>query len=315
MQHCSRLSDPSSAFTGYSVSPPDYWNTDPLLNDGGVGSAHNAQGEYLDGSPQSAHTYNHSVVVPGGTNNKGLHVNLLQTYAYGQHNTGWSHAADLGIAGTPVSAAAMWTRKSTNQVFGGANLVEMTSCYDVSRNRAWLFSGNTMAYLDLVTDAWTVVSINAINAEPIVACQYPVNDYMLSMGWEGGYNAPHTFNIYAVSLSTLTVHRISLSGFAIPTSLYPTGGFDWDTDQGVGYVLLGSNSTPDYNHVYQITPPAVVGNWLTQPWVVAQIKLPETLGTDGGIVIESRWRYIPTIKKFCYVYDVNSQMTLWTPPS
>jgi hypothetical protein len=295
-----RLTNPSTALTGQAY--PGDTTFDPV------------HGEYADGTPGAAHTYNVLVVIPGGTGGKGILLWLIGLYVYGRGTlSGWTHALDLG-AGT-------WTRYSTNAV--SFSLSSSVSCYDATTNKVWLLpSGgyhNNLDCFDLGTKAHTNVTLGnpggfIVGYNPCAA-QFPVGGLLLFATGIGNYGSPLAFSLRAVNLANTAggVITLTLTGDMPLAAAYSCFGFDWDFDANVGYVVHG-NTTADAGElavVYKVTPPT--GPLLTGTWTLAKITLPQALLPNASDGIYSRWRYAGTLQKFVMISKNTDPVTLWTP--
>ena len=67
----------------------------------------------------------------------------------------------------------------------------------------------------------------------------------------------------------------------------------------------------DLAHVYRMDPP--VGNPLTGTWKVTRVALPRPLPKEISGGVYSRWRYVPSIRKFAYVSTTTEKVALWSP--
>lgn len=304
-----RINEPSTAL-------------EPVFTIGTPSGADVLHGELRDGTPMSCHGYANTIVIPGG--NKGLllmHSSLALIWS-GGFCSGWSHAVDLETGAR--------TRFSTNEqpvqhdASGNAINGSHAVTYDVAAGRVYgvprggfhdLFS-----YLDLATRAHVRVPFGASNLgyNPC-ATQHPVGGLMLLVGGYGTYNQPHAFQLGAIDLANTArgLQTLRIAGDIPPAMVSPCQAIDWDTDRNVGYVF-SANSTydgpasGDNAGAYRLEPPT---DLLGGTWTLTRIQFPEPMpanNTDGSY---SRWRYIPTLKKFAYVPTNRTQVRLWTPPA
>jgi hypothetical protein len=283
-----RINNPSPA------AAPD---TDP-----GVDVAH---GEYSDGSPMAAHTYDVMRVIPGGSSGTLIRCAGPSLVGSGGRNAPWSHACDL--------ATGKWTRYSRNAAPTFSDKVADATCYDAGRNRIWeLYRGGfhtTFAYLDLSTQMHVPVRITASNfGYNPCAAQVPVHDLMLFVTGVYGVTAGLTLGAMDLSNPGLGMATLKLAGDVIPSQASPPWGFDWDTDADHGYVYGGDN---DASSIYRIDPPS--GSLFNDPWTVTRIPLSAPLPTSGADGVYGHWRYVPSIKAFAYVSKVTNQVALYTP--
>ncbi len=316
----SRFSEPSTALSGLGFS------VDPAYD-----AVHS---EYGDGTVGMSHTFNHSAVVEGGTNNQGLLILTCNVWTYGHNMSGWAHSMDLG-----APAPRKWQRYSTNAV---PNIqTPQATCYDAANKRIWVLAtsgwASQICYLDLDPTTATfksyvtvgMASGNAVNiGDAACSCQFPVNGFMIIAAWNGGYQAPQTFQLYAIDLSaaltpipiadqqpggpTLQMAgpgatQLTLAGFALPHPGGQGGSIDYDPATNALYSYLPQI---DLSHVYKM--PWQSTNPLTSQWPIEQITLPSAFAADNSSGIYSRWRN--TGGKFALVTNVTDQVALWTPP-
>lgn len=272
-------------------------------------------GEYPDGSPIAAHTYNVLSVIPGGTKGLLLEATKPALVWSGLLNSGWSHVCDL--------ATGVWSRYSGNAAPLYGSQVPNITCYDVSRKRVWeLIRGgfhSVFSYLDLASRLHVPVPFGSSNVgtNPCAA-QFPVNDLMLFVTGVGSYLHPLTFTVGAVDLSNTAARMVTLTlrGDIPPPAVQLAYGFDWDTDHNCGYVFPGNSTNGgranDNRNVYRIDPPPT--KLLRSAWTMSRIALPQALPANASDGVYSRWRYCSTIKKFAYLATNVSPVALWTPP-
>lgn len=262
-------------------------------------------GEYGDGSPMAAHTYDVLRVIPGGASGILVRTVAPALAGSGGKNASWSHACDL--------ATGKWSRFSTNGApFVGDKVADAT-CYDASRNRIWeLYRGGfhtTFAYLDLATQTHVPVRIAASNfGYNPCAAQVPVRDLMLFVTGVYGVTAGLTLGAMDLANPGPGMATLKLTGDEIPAQASPPWGFDWDTDQDHGYVYGGDG---DANHVYRIDPPS--GDLLHAPWTVTKITLPQPMPQSGADGVYGHWRYVSALKALAYVSKVTNPVALYAP--
>jgi hypothetical protein len=262
-------------------------------------------GEYPDGSPMAAHTYDVMRVIPGGTKGLLLRAVAPSVAGSGGRGSGWSHACDL--------ETGQWSRYSTNAAPSDRFKVADATCYDSVRNRIWeLYRGgfhSQFAYLDLATREHVPVRIKSSNfGYNPCAAQAPVRDLMLFITGVYGVAAGPTLCAVDLMNPEAGMATLKLTGDEIPAQPSPPWGFDWDTTQDCGYVFGGDN---DANHLYRIDPPA--SRILDEPWKVTKITLPSPMPSNHADGVYGHWRYVPTIKAFAYVSTVTNQVALYRP--
>lgn len=285
-------------------------------------------GEYPDGKPSANHTYSSLVAIPGGVNGKGLLLEPSKPALpwVGSNNSAWAHVCDLGTG--------VWSRYSTNEgphvnpAGALSGQVLNVCCYDASRNCVWgLPRGlhSALTKLDLATRTFIPQPFAPSNLGYNPTCpQHPVDDHMLVLTGIGGYGDLNKCTLGAIDLNN-TAAGMKVLSFASNTDFPPDAvltsyGFDWDTHQGCGYLFPGNwnyDEDPrapqrDMNHVYRVTKP-ISGALTTGLWQMTKITLPQSLPLSKSDGTYSRWRYVPSIKKFAYLARENQQLALWTP--
>jgi hypothetical protein len=118
------------------------------------------------------------------------------------------------------------------------------------------------------------------------------------------------FTMCAVDLAHAErgVIALKVSGDIPPPTTSTAWGFDWSPDHGAGFMFMGN---ADLRHVYRMNPPA--GDPLAGTWTITRIALPVPLARERGGGLYSRWRYVPTIKKFAYLASTVDRVVLWNP--
>ncbi len=294
--------------------------SDPTQSDGGRNwinanpdPAYNAQyGEYGDGQPASAHTYDTLAILPpsdGGAR----YGSLVRVASFAMHvvlsrNTAYAHRFDFDTTSMRQGRWQRWSGNSLNSLLPGG-----CSAYDTRRKRFWWAASlsslpASVRYLDVASQQQVQVAFRQMTATAPPAApdsatmRYDaVRDLLLMTATVGA-----TLKLaYLVCRQPENGWREANLSTAIPARANWTHPFD-HVPQADKFVLL---SPADASAVYDIIVPSDPG----QTWMVQRQALAGAGSLPLTRVAGKRWSYVPAARSFVWMAASSAQVVAYRP--
>jgi hypothetical protein len=272
-------------------------NPDPLYDQ--------VHGEYGDGRPGSAHTYDSLEILPpwdnGGTKGALLRPASYAVHPFNSQNTGWSHRFPF--------ATEDWARWSTNgyPASDGTMGAGGACAYDPKRKRVWWFAigmvgGGFIRYLNLATQAQVQVTTSGSGAAP-------TGPDSLIMRWD----AQRDILLFVYPTSTNVVIRY-LTGLSNATPSWGTATLSQDMPSREEW-QHPLDYVPDVDRWFLVSPHASYqdGVWeiqipttITDSWTVTRRAFSGVTTFPVKYVSGKRWSYSPKLQNFVWHGDLLS---------
>ena len=298
-----RLSNPSPSNNGANWSDS---GSDPAFD--------TTYGEYADGQPGSAHTYDTLAILPpadgGAPYGSLIRVSSHAVHAAMSRDTGWAHRFDFQ---STTLRDGKWTRWSVN---GPTSYTNPGACsaYDSRRKRFWWMAAlsvdpPSLRYLDVATqrqlDAPRYLSWDraAPAADPDSATlRYDALRDLLVLSCTVGNQFVLAFLRCASPENGWVRPALSAS---IPVWSGGSHPFDFVPEAAHKMVLL---TGADSAGVYDIVPPVD----LTQAWSVIRRPVSGS-AVSRAWVVGKRWSYCPAAKSFVWMANSTSGVLAYRP--
>ncbi len=269
-------------------------------------------GEYGDGQPGSAHTYDTLAILPpadgGATCGSLIRVASFAVHVNLSANTGWAHRFDFPSTSMHDGQWSRWSVNGpTNYLFPGS-----CSAYDTTRKRIWWISGLSSAprlirYLDVATRRQTDIGfVSPFRLAPLadpdsVTMRYEPQRDILVLTCTVNRKMVLAFLRCAQAEAGWTIPPLSLT---VPANTGASHGFDYVPEAGK-FVLL---TEADNLATYDITPPAT----LTSTWTV--LRRPSASGAiPTAYVSGKRWSYVPALQSFLWIASSTAPVLVYRP--